>query len=268
MDKVTIFSIGVLIFLFCLEGLFPFVKARKKRFSHAFTNIFVGSLNGIITGFILGGLTLATLEIAHLYGVGFLGNVGLASLSSLLVGFILLDFWMYVWHRANHILGFLWRFHRMHHTDTQMDVTSALRFHPGEIVISSILYLGVILLFGITFKHLIIYKLVFNINVFFHHSNIFLPKKYDSFIRSFFVTPNMHRVHHSDIPLETNSNYASVFSFWDRIFKSFKNHEDVFPPIVYGLKGMKGERWISLKGMLLTPLMKIKSKQEGSTDSA
>jgi sterol desaturase/sphingolipid hydroxylase (fatty acid hydroxylase superfamily) len=255
-DKVTIFSLCALLLFFCLETLVPFKSGRKKRFFHAFVNIFFGSLNGAITTFILGGLTLVVLELSGVHATGFLGKINPNSFISLLVGFILLDFWMYIWHRANHTIGFLWRFHRMHHTDAQMDATSALRFHPIEIVISSILYLGIILSFGLSFTHLIVYKLVFNVNVFFHHSNIYLPKRFDRLMSIFVVSPNMHRVHHSDVSLETNSNYASVFSFWDRIFGSFKKREDTIS-IVYGLKGMKEERWMTLKGMLLTPLMKI-----------
>jgi hypothetical protein len=140
--------------------------------------------------------------------------------------FILFDVWMYFWHMANHRIGFLWRFHRAHHADTEMDTTTALRFHPGELIISSFVRLPVVIAIGMSFTDLILFEVLLNISTLFHHSNLAVPERWDRLIRTVIVTPNMHRVHHSIELRETNSNFTSLVSAWDRIAGTFKTRED------------------------------------------
>jgi len=138
-------------------------------------------------------------------------------------------------HNANHRVPFLWRFHRMHHTDMEMDSTSAIRFHTLEIVFSSCLRLAVAPLLGIEFTHLFVYEICLQPVIIFHHSNIAFPEKWDRILRALIVTPNMHRVHHSLETYETNSNYSSVFSVWDRLAGTFRKREDM-ATLTFGLK--------------------------------
>ena len=141
----------------------------------------------------------------------------------------------------------------MHHTDDAVDTTTALRFHLGEMILSSITRLAVIPLLGIQLPHLVVYELILQPVILFHHSNIALPERLDRWMRLFVVSPNMHRVHHSDIPLETNSNYASIFSVWDRIWGSYGKREN--RTIHYGLKEFRDPVWQTLKGMLIQPVI-------------
>ena len=154
-----------------------------------------------------------------------------------------------------HKIPFLWRFHRVHHSDNKMDVTSANRFHFGEIIISSTLRIAVIFLTGASLFHLAIYEAIMFPIVQFHHANIKLPEKLDSLLRAFIPTPAMHKVHHSRLPVETDSNFSSLLSIWDRLFGSFRMQPEL-DKIKFGLKGHDSEAKQSLVGLIKEPLEK------------
>lgn len=248
-----IYSIAVVLIFFVLEGLFPFFKGRQKRISHSAINIGFGITNGIIANVLFGTLLIYIVQMAKKNSFGLLFNLNISWHIKGIIAFMLFDLWMYFWHRINHENKFLWKFHRMHHSDLAMDASSAMRFHPIEIILSSVVRLAIIPLLGMDIVFLAIYKLVMSPVILFHHSNVSLSEGSDKMLRSIIVTPNMHRVHHSQVWDETNSNYSSVFSFWDRIFRSFKKRNDP-QDIKFGLRILKEDRWQSIKGMLLTPL--------------
>jgi sterol desaturase/sphingolipid hydroxylase (fatty acid hydroxylase superfamily) len=154
---------------------------------------------------------------------------------------------------ANHRIGFLWRFHRAHHADIEMDTTTALRFHPGELVLSTFIRLPVVILLGMSFAHLVLFELVLNLSTLFHHSNLAVPERWDRMLRTVVVTPNMHRVHHSVELNETNSNFTSLLSVWDRLFRTFRKREDT-RSIMIGLPRFREEKWQRLWGFLITPV--------------
>jgi sterol desaturase/sphingolipid hydroxylase (fatty acid hydroxylase superfamily) len=162
---------------------------------------------------------------------------------------------MYWWHRMNHRVPFLWRFHRVHHADARMDVSTALRFHPGEIVLSAALRLVVTAAIGAELWQMALYEAIATPIVAFHHSNINLPRRVDDALRWLLVTPWMHWVHHSRLRAETNSNYASVLSVWDRIFGSYRLRPDP-DAIEFGLVEFpETERNERVVGMLRMPRM-------------
>jgi len=145
----------------------------------------------------------------------------------------------------------LWQFHKMHHSDTEMDSTSASRFHIGEHIMSitakSVLYF----LLGFKLEHIIIVDCIFLSNVIFHHSNIKISERFDRVYRIIFTSPNMHKVHHSIIREETDSNFTAVFSIWDRLFGTYRiveNPED----IKYGVIGLEEQQ--DFVSLLKTPL--------------
>ena len=143
----------------------------------------------------------------------------------------------------------------MHHSDPNMDATTSVRFHFGEIIISSVLRLAVIFLVGIPIWVLIFYDTTLLICTIFHHSNIQLPYKVDTFIRAIIVSPNMHKVHNSRIKIETDSNYSSFLTIWDRIFGSFRLKDD-YSEINSGSDNYDGADKQSLIGLIKTPLTK------------
>ncbi|MEO8167536.1 MAG: sterol desaturase family protein, partial [bacterium] len=184
---------------------------------------------------------------------GLLHMLGLQGLAEDVTAFVLVDIWMYWWHRINHAVPFLWRFHRMHHSDPAMDVTTATRFHVGEIILSSVIKLALIPLLGIPIGVLILFDFVQLPIISFHHANIHVHPAFDNILAFFIVTPFMHKVHHSRIKSETDSNFSSLLSIWDRVFGSFV-HKDNCAEIKFGLDGFDDDEMQSVKGLLITPL--------------
>ncbi|HSA59219.1 MAG TPA: sterol desaturase family protein [bacterium] len=246
-------QVGALALILCLEAVFPLFQGRKERFRHIGRNLAVGLLNGILLALLFSTLTASVTLRAQETGFGLLSTLSCPPWAETLLALFLFDLWMYLWHRANHRIPFLWRFHRMHHTDDQLDVSSALRFHTGELVLSSLLRLAVVPLLGMSLSQLILYETLLQPIILFHHSNVALPERFDRVLRFLIVTPNMHRVHHSQERFETDSNYSSVFSFWDRLGKSFRRRPDPLT-LRYGLPEFPDEKWQTVAGMLKTPL--------------
>lgn len=153
-----------------------------------------------------------------------------------LVALVLIDAWMHCWHRANHELSFLWRLHRTHHTDRDLDASSAFRFHPGEVLLSGLLRLGVIGVTGVGMGHLLLYEAILIPVILVHHGNIRLPGLLERGLRWMIVTPGMHHLHHLRVPEETDSNYSSVFSWWNRVGGTFREPRSD-TPVTFGLEG-------------------------------
>lgn len=171
---------------------------------------------------------------------------------SFVVSFILLDFIIWLEHVASHKIPFLWRIHRMHHSDGGFDVTTALRFHPLEIVLSMVWKVLIIALIGAPALAVLVFEIVLNGMAMFNHANVKLPIWLDRFIRPFLVTPDMHRVHHSTSPDETDSNYGFSFSIWDRMFATYYDQPALgHEGMNIGLKEYESAK----SGQLLTALL-------------
>lgn len=252
-------SVGALTLLFWLEWAFPFFLDRKDHLKHSAKNVFLGLLNLALVSLLFSALTVSAAIWAEKQSIGLVHTLELQQKVAFAFVFILFDLWMYAWHRANHNISFLWLFHRVHHSDPKMDASTALRFHPGEIFISSALRIPIIVLLGMQAYDLIAYETCLSIVILFHHSNVKVPKALDKILSFVIVTPNIHRVHHSDKVSETNSNYASIFSCWDRIFYSAKKRVDQ-DKIHYGLKEFRDDSWHTVWGMLKTPFVRIQKK--------
>lgn len=210
------------------QPFFGFFKSDwRARLRHDGFNLAVGVFNGILITLLFASLWAATASWAESARFGLFNVIELPLWAHWIGVFLLLDVWMYVWHRINHTIPFLWRFHTFHHSDTQMDVTTASRFHVVEIVLSSVLRIPVIALLGVSLEELVIYEAVMFAVVQFHHADIRLPAKLDTMLSWVIVTPNLHKVHHSAWQPETDSNYGSLFSFWDRLFRSKRMREDL-----------------------------------------
>jgi sterol desaturase/sphingolipid hydroxylase (fatty acid hydroxylase superfamily) len=154
----------------------------------------------------------------------------------------------------NHRIPFLWRFHRMHHSDPAMDATTGTRFHFGEIAMSSAIRLVLIPAIGIPLIPMLIYDTILTASVQFHHSNLALPNQADRWMRYLLVSPFMHKVHHSRWRPETDSNYSSLCSVWDRVFGSYREKED-YRKIHFGLDEFDSSEHQTLRGLLATPFV-------------
>jgi sterol desaturase/sphingolipid hydroxylase (fatty acid hydroxylase superfamily) len=248
----TLVTICCLILLLTIESWLPAATTRRYRLRHAARNLALGSLN------VLAMAALATPLIANIAWwteesrFGLLNALGLSPAMATGATILLFDGWLYLLHRANHKFPFLWRFHRVHHSDPEMDATTAARFHTGEVLISAALRLALIPLLGITLWQLLIYEALMTPVILFHHSNVNFPEKVDRWLRALIVSPAIHRVHHSRMRFETDSNYSIIFSFWDRIGGTFRLRKDG-RPVDFGLDEYDSEEWQRMRGLLTTP---------------
>lgn len=256
----TAATLGVLIVLLTWESIAPFfrqfARAPGDRARHGMRNLALGGLNAILNGLVCVILWLSVVHWAEQYSFGLYHWVTLPAWAHLLSAFVLLDLWMYGWHRANHGISFLWRFHRVHHSDPKMDVTTASRFHAGEMVLSCLVRMPVIALLGVGLLEIVLYETVMFAVVQLHHANIKLPGRLERALRLIIVTPFMHKVHHSDWQPETDSNYSSLFSFWDRIFRTFRLRDDPHT-LRFGLRELDRPEDQTLRGLLTVPTKAI-----------
>jgi len=221
--------IGVLVLLLCWETVQPFLsffrdtpKKWQARGWHILLNTGIGLTNALLVAAVFVGLWAAVAAWAERHEFGLLFLLGARSPWRWILALVLLDVWTYVWHRLNHRISFLWRFHRLHHADEKMDVTTANRFHFVEIAFSSLLRLPLIAMLGASLEELALYEILLFAVVQFQHANIGLPERFDRLLRWVIVTPALHKVHHSVRRIEADSNYSSLFSWWDRLFGTWR----------------------------------------------
>ncbi len=262
MSTDTILGLIALTALFAVEGLLPAYANRQQRLRHGVNNLGLAAASAAAATLAAPLLVLSAdfaaargLGLCHVLGLdpGGLNQPALGWAACAALTFVLFDLWMYAWHRANHRVPFLWRFHRVHHTDPAMDSTTALRFHPGEILLSTLANCLVLMLLGMSLGMLVLYKSVMVLVILFHHSNVAVPAGLDAGLRRLIVPPSMHRVHHSVIQAETDSNYGTVFSFWDRLFGSFRLRSDP-QAIRFGIGAYDDAHWQAPLRLLRLPL--------------
>ena len=241
--------------LFTIEHYTPYFKNRQQHLPHSLRNLALAGINVLISTLCFIVIIKHVCDWTLDNQLGVLNQIHLPPAYLLLLAIVLIDLWQYIWHRLNHQVTFLWKFHQVHHADKDMDASTGLRFHPIEIIYSNIIRISIIPLIGIQLDHLLIYEVLLLPIILFHHSNIKLNERMDKILRIITVTPHMHRLHHSDIQSETDSNYSSVFSIWDRLFKSY-TMRPIEQEFNLGLGNRYSERqWNRLYGMLIIPFL-------------
>lgn len=221
---------GVFLIMALLEAGLPRRQMENGRLKRWPTNWGLILLDSLLVRLIfpIGGVGLALL--AQENGWGLFGLLGWAGLIAGLVTFFVLDLAVWAQHVASHKIPLFWRIHRVHHADSEVDATTALRFHPIEILLSFVWKGLVIVALGGPVEAVLIFEIVLNASAVFGHANIRIPKGFDRLLRLLIVTPDMHRIHHSVIRRETDSNYGFYLSIWDRLFGTYveepvKGHE-------------------------------------------
>ena len=252
----------ILAILWMGESVAPMFEARRRRLAHGAANLALGVLNGALVSTFFAGATLLVTEWARTHGVGLLNLTAWPGAVEWPLAIVLFDCWQYLWHRLNHVVPVLWRFHSVHHSDAEMDATSAVRFHTAEILLSSTARLAILPVLGMTVQQALLYETLVLPVILFHHSNVRVPGALDRALRAVIVTPWMHWVHHSRWQPETDSNFSSLFSWWDRIFRTFRLREDPHT-IELGLDGYEEREWRGFLGMLMSPFRAHPSARSG-----
>jgi len=203
--------------LFLLERLFPLRRAKSRLGARLWVNAVVSSLAIAVALTVVRPVATAVLEFVSERDWSLTSIVSENSVVQAGLAFLLMDLSFYYWHRANHAWPFLWRFHNAHHVDNDLDVSTAVRFHFVEVGLSAAFRALQVTLIGGAPWVFVVYETVFQLNTLFQHSNLRLPIAVERVLILVLVTPRMHGIHHSKRFHETNSNWSSVFSWWDRL---------------------------------------------------
>lgn len=237
------------------EWIAPRRRQRIPRTGRWPANLGIVVLDGLLLRllFPLAATGVAALARAHHWGL--LNAIPLPGWLSLLLAVVLLDLAIYFQHVLFHAVPVLWRLHRMHHADLEFDVTTGLRFHPGEIILSLLIKFGVIAALGPTPLAVLVFEVLLNATSMFEHGNVGLPATLDRMLRWVMVTPDMHRVHHSWYPKETNSNFGFNLSWWDRLFGTYRAQpRDGQTGMTIGINQFRDPRELHLIRMLWQPV--------------
>ena len=218
------------------------------------TNLAMVVLSSVALRIVFPLAAVGTALWAQANGYGLFPLIGLPLWAAGILAFVLLDFAVWLEHVVSHKWQWLWRIHRMHHADTGFDLTTALRFHPLEIVLSMFWKAAVIIALGVPPVAVLVFEIVLNGAAMFNHANIKLPKAVDAVLRLIVVTPDMHRIHHSTDPRETDSNYGFNLAIWDRLFSTYtETPRRGETGIEIGLSEWRDSRTASLGWALVLP---------------
>lgn len=185
-------------------------------------NLSLAGLNSLVIAMLMPILAFTAAQWAQSQQFGLLYWLDIPPILALVIAIVLLDGVIYWQHWLSHHLPLLWRLHRMHHADQDIDVTTGSRFHPLEIILSAWIKIGAVTLLGASPLAVVVFEVLLNASAMFNHSNIKLPYKIDQWLRLVIVTPDMHRVHHSVLVHETHSNFGFFLAIWDRWFRTYR----------------------------------------------
>lgn len=211
---------AIFMLLMLVEQIVPLRQKTRPLFRRLVKNLILTAAVFLVGSLVVRNAGLGTSKwiAGRDFGVVFL--VPLPKWCRVAIGILLMDLTFYYWHRANHRIRLLWRFHNVHHIDPDLDVSTSFRFHFGEIAYSAVFRVAQMLLIGADPLTYAIYETVFNAETMFHHSNIRLPLRLERLLNKVIVTPRMHGIHHSAVGPETNSNYSVIFPWWDRLSRT------------------------------------------------
>ena len=219
-------------------------------------NLGIIVVDSIVLRLVFPILAVGAAGLAEARGWGLFNGMEAPFWLAFIASLLLLDLIIYAQHVVFHKIPVLWRLHRMHHTDLDFDVTTALRFHPLEIVLSMLIKLVVVVILGAPPVAVLLFEVILNATALFNHGNVGLPERLDRALRWLLVTPDMHRVHHSVRPEETDSNFGFNLPWWDRLFGTYRDQpRDGHAGMTIGLEYFRDWRAIRLYGLLLQPFL-------------
>ena len=247
---------GVFAVMVLWEVLAPRRARVVPRLARWPSNLGLVALNTLLMRLILPTTAVAVALAVEAQGIGLLHVLNLPSGLAFVLALVLLDLAIYLQHVLFHKVPVLWRLHRMHHADVDVDATNGLRFHPIEILLSMGIKFAVIALVGAPAAAVVVFEVLLNGLAVFNHSNVSISERMDRALRWFIVTPDMHRIHHSWYAEECNSNYGFNLTWWDRLFGSYRTQpRDGQIHMTLGLPEWREPEWLRLDKLLVQPFL-------------
>ena len=245
----------LLVFMYSIEQLSPYLAKPADRKHHDINNFILTFLSIIVNGLIGIAVVFIVLYTGE-HQLGLFNKVNLPVPLEIVGGVLLLDFNSYCFHNLFHKVPFLWRIHRVHHSDLNLNTSTSLRFHPLEVVLSQGIFVcfGIVVI-GVSMTTFIIYSTLGLIFVITQHSNIRFPGWFEKYGRYIFSTPGWHKIHHAEDQILTDSHYGDIFTFWDRIFNTWKPAQP--EDIKYGLKEFNSKERQSVLFLLKSPFVDV-----------
>lgn len=249
---------GAFVGVFALMAMWEVLAPRRPqpigRLSRWPANLDIVVLDNVLVRLLVPTTAVGVALLAQTHGWGLWHALQAPAWLALVASLLLLDLAIYLQHVLFHAVPGLWRLHRMHHTDLEFDVTTGARFHPLEILLSLAIKLGVIVALGAPALAVLIFEVVLNATSMFNHGNVRMPLRLDGLLRWLVVTPDMHRVHHSWYPHETNSNFGFNLPWWDRLFGTYRAQpQDGQMGMTIGINQFRDTRELRLDRMLWQP---------------
>jgi len=250
------FFFGIFVLVALLEIFSPRRALTTSKTSRWFTNLGIIVLNPLAVRLVFPVLPVGMALLADERHWGLLTVMALPYWLKVVIAVIILDLSIYLQHVLHHAIPILWRLHMVHHADLDFDVTTGLRFHPIEIILSMGIKLMAVAALGAPALAVLIFEVALNATSMFNHSNIHVPQPIDRVLRLLLVTPDMHRVHHSVIIRETNSNYGFNLPWWDRLFGTYKDQpERGHDGMTIGLSQFRDPKRLTLPQLLILPFV-------------
>lgn len=245
---------GIFAAMACWELLAPRRRQAVGRLWRWPSNLGLVTLDTLLVRLVFPTAAVGVATLAQTRGWGLFQALGLPEWATLIASVIILDLAIYLQHVLFHAVPVLWRLHRVHHADLEFDVTTGIRFHPIEILLSMAIKLAVVAALGTPAMAVLLFEVLLNATSMFNHGNVSLPVRFDRVLRWLVVTPEMHRVHHSVTPRETNSNFGFNLPWWDRLFGTYRpqpaaGHEGM----TLGIDQFRDPRELRLDRMLVQP---------------
>jgi len=252
------FFFCLLMILALLELYVPRRSLNYDKKTRWIRNLSLVVINNFSTRIIIAFTATSVALYAEKQAIGLFNQVNISDYAKIIISLILLDLAIYIQHLLFHHIPIFWKLHKIHHIDQDIDVSTAVRFHPIEILLSTLIKCAIILLLGVPVIAVIIFEIILNAGAMFSHANIKMPLIIDKYLRLFIVTPDMHRVHHSTIIKETNSNFGFNLSIWDRIFNTYtdqpsKGHKEM----EIGLIEYQNVNKTTLVDLIVIPFKKV-----------
>jgi sterol desaturase/sphingolipid hydroxylase (fatty acid hydroxylase superfamily) len=248
----TIVVVLMLATLFVVERFLPLRLGTRPLLGRLLVNFTISALAFAAAMLLVRPAALYVVDWASERPSGLVHVMPMPVAVQFIIAFLLMDLAFYWWHVANHRIPFLWRFHNVHHIDPDLDVSTAFRFHVGEVALSTAFRVVQVSVIGLSAWMFAAYEIVFQANTLFHHSNVRLPIRIERLLNLVIVTPRMHGIHHSQVRDETHSNFSVVFSWWDRLHRTLGLNIPQ-AEIVIGVPGYAQKGDNSLSNALLLP---------------